>query len=139
MAELWTCPSCRRDFTRDGQSHECAPALTLEEYFSTGPEFERPIVERILAHLRSLGDVRVEAVQVGVFVKRAGTFVELRPQRHRVALSMLLPRPIEHPRIVRRVPVSGGRTACFVHLSSPSDVDDDMLAWLTESFLAAPD
>lgn len=111
----------------------------MEEYFSTGPEFERPIVEEVLKHLRGLGEIRVEAVQVGVFVKRAGTFVELRPQRRRVAMSMLLPRPVEHPRIARRVPVSSGRTACFVHLYAPDDVDDDVRAWLTESFLAAPD
>lgn len=47
----WTCPSCERSFGRRNQSHECAPALTVEEYFATGPEFERPIFEVVREHL----------------------------------------------------------------------------------------
>ncbi|HEX6568262.1 MAG TPA: hypothetical protein VF015_03825, partial [Acidimicrobiales bacterium] len=53
----WTCPECRRRFGRRNQSHECAPAMTLDEYFSTGPERERPIFEAVMAHLES-GDRR---------------------------------------------------------------------------------
>ena len=41
----WTCPECGRQFGRTNQAHECAPALSIEEYFSTGPEWERPIFE----------------------------------------------------------------------------------------------
>jgi len=44
----WTCPECGRQFGRTRQGHECAPALTLEEYFSTGPERERRIFEAVL-------------------------------------------------------------------------------------------
>jgi hypothetical protein len=63
----WTCPDCARSFGRGNQSHQFAPALTVEEYFATGPEFERPIFEVVRAHLESLGPVVVEPVQVGVF------------------------------------------------------------------------
>ena len=53
--------------------------MTLKEYFSTGPERERPIFEAVLAPSRSLGPVHVEPVSVGIFIKRARSFVELRP------------------------------------------------------------
>ena len=56
----WTCPDCSRRFARRAQTHECAPAVDLEEYLSSGPPFERPVVEAVLAHLRSLGEVHVE-------------------------------------------------------------------------------
>ncbi len=135
---LWRCPSCRREFRRRGQSHECASALTLEEYFSTGPAFERPIFEAVRRHLEGLGPVRIEAVQVGIFFKRAATFAELRPQRRRVALSMVLPRDIGHPRVARHLPLSGARTACVVHLHGPQEVDEEVRGWLSESYLSAP-
>jgi hypothetical protein len=61
----WTCPECNRLFGRTRQSHECAPAMTIEEYFSTGPDFERPVY--------------VEPVSVGIFLKTERSFVELRP------------------------------------------------------------
>src|SRR5947208_14545401 len=43
VPKVWTCPACGRQFGRNKQSHECAPAMSLEEYFSTGPPHERPV------------------------------------------------------------------------------------------------
>ena len=31
----WTCPDCGRLFGRTRQSHDCTPAMTLDEYFAT--------------------------------------------------------------------------------------------------------
>ena len=76
---VWICPKCRRQFGSRNQSHECAAAMSLEEYFSTGPERERPIFEAVIDHLESIGPVVVEPVSVGIFLKRSRTFAELRP------------------------------------------------------------
>lgn len=51
----WTCPDCDRRFARRGQGHECAPAMTVEGYFSTGPPFERPVFEAVMESLREVG------------------------------------------------------------------------------------
>lgn len=75
---MWTCPSCDRRFGRTGQGHDCAPAMSLEEYFSSGQPFERPIFDAVMAHLSGLGDVWVEPVSVGIFLKRGTTFAQLR-------------------------------------------------------------
>ena len=136
---MWTCPSCRRTFARTNQSHGCSPALSIEEYFATGPQFERPIFEEVLEHLRSVGEISVEAVQVGIFFKRARTFAELRPMRDRVRLSMLMSRAVEGGRVVRVLSLSGRRHAVFVDLRAPTDVDDVVRGWLTESYLSSPD
>ena len=133
----WTCPECGRQFGRKGQSHECAPALSLEEYFSTGPAHERPIFEAVLGHVRTLGPVHVEPVSVGIFLKRSKTFAELRPMERWVALSFALPRPVRHPTIVRKVQRYGGRYYHWANLRSPGDVDDEIRAWLTEAYLTS--
>src|SRR5215210_5506171 len=83
----WVCPECRREFGRNKQSHECAPAMSLEEYFSTGPARERPIFDAVMAHLDTVGPVHVEPVSVGIFLKRAQSFAQLRPKDRWVALS----------------------------------------------------
>ena len=44
----WICPECGRLFARHGQGHDCAPGLTLDEYFSTGPSHERPVYEAVI-------------------------------------------------------------------------------------------
>ena len=134
----WTCPECARSFGRRNQSHECAPALTVEEYFATGPEFERPIFEVVRAHLESLGPVVVEPVQVGVFFKRSRTFAELRPKTRWVTLSFILPAQVMAERVSRRVRISSARTYHETKLREPADVDDEVLAWLTEAYLFSP-
>jgi hypothetical protein len=132
--DMWVCPDCGRQFGRQKQSHDCAPAMTLEEYFSTGPERERPIYEAVKAHLDTLGPVHVEPVSVGIFIKRGRRFVDLRPKQKWVALSFVLPRTVDHPKIARRI-VSGNRTYHVVNARGPEDVDDQVCAWLTESYL----
>ena len=131
---IWVCPKCKRQFGRVKQSHECAPAMSLEEYFSTGPERERPIFEVVRAHLELLGPIHIEPVSVGIFIKRERTFVELRPMVKWEALSFGLSRTIEHPRIARKMK-GGRRTYHVVNIREPADVDEQVKEWLTESYI----
>jgi len=112
--------------------------MSVQEYFASGPEFERPIYEAVAAALTELGPLVVDAVQVGILFKRVRTFAELRPQRARVVLSFWLSRPLDHPRVVRSL---GGprRFAHFVHLREPQDVDDEVRDWLAEAYLSSPE
>jgi len=134
----WTCPGCGRAFARAHQSHGCSPALELADYFATGPSFERPVFDAVATHLRSVGPVRIEAVQVGILFKRQRTFAELRPGRDRLRLSLLVSRDLVDPRVVRRMTRSGRRWAVWVDLRAPADVDETVRAWLTEAYLSSP-
>lgn len=112
--------------------------MTLEEYFSTGPPHERPVCEAVLRHLESVGPIHVEPLSVGLFLKRAQTFAQLRPMTKWVALSFWLSHRVSHPTIVRKVELYSGRYWHVANLRSPDDFDDRLRAWLTESYLEAP-
>ena len=112
--------------------------MSLDEYFSTGPEHERPVFEAVMAHLDSLGPVHVEPVSVGIFLKRAQTFAQLRPKDRWVALSFSLPRVVEHERITRKVVRYHGRYHHVANLRSPEDLDDRLRSWLSEAYLSSP-
>ena len=135
----WTCPRCGRRFGRPEQSHECAPALTLEEYFSTGPAHERPVFDAVMEHLETVGPVHVEPVSVGIFLKRSRTFAELRPMQHWVALWFMLSHPVRHRTITRKVRAYGGRYVHVANLARPADLDEILLGYLTEAYLACPE
>jgi hypothetical protein len=134
----WTCPSCQRQFARKGQGHDCAPAMTVEEYFSTGPSFERPIFDAVAAHLATLGEAFLEPVSVGIFVKRDGvSLLQLRPMTKWVALYLFMPRTIHDRRISRKPIVTGRIVFHVVNLRSPDDVDDTVKGWITEAWETA--
>ncbi|HTT90693.1 MAG TPA: DUF5655 domain-containing protein [Acidimicrobiales bacterium] len=113
--------------------------MSLEEYFSTGPAHERPVYEAVMAHLRQVGPVHVEPVSVGIFLKRAGTFAELRPMTKWVALSFSLPRPAGHGSIKRKVVQYNGRYYHVANVSGPDDLDDELLTLLTEAYFSSPE
>ena len=113
-------------------------AMSLEEYFSTGREHERPIFEAVMAHLDTMGPVHVEPVSVGIFLKRTQTFAQLRPKEHWVALSFSLPRKVEHERIIRKVVEYHGRYHHVANLRSPADLDDRLRAWLAKAYVSSP-
>lgn len=130
----WTCPDCGRQFGRARQGHECAPALTIDEYFASGPDFERPIFEAVRDHLCSLGDVHVEPVSVGIFFKVHRSFVQLRTRTRWIALGFSASERIDDPRISRK-PIPHGRLWYHVvNLRSADDVDDAVRGWLTEAY-----
>jgi len=112
--------------------------MSLEEYFSTGPAHERPVFDAVMRHLDTVGPVHVEPVSVGIFLKRARTFAELRPMRGWVALSFSLPRVVRHRTITRRVQPYHGRYFHVANVGSPADLDDELLGWLTEAYLNSP-
>src|SRR5919199_3765443 len=135
MAPAWTCANCGRQFGRHRQSHECAPAMSLEEYFSTGPPHERPVFEAVMRHLETVGPVHVEPLSVGIYLKRAQTFATLTPKDRWVALAFSLPRKVQHELITRKVIGEHGRYWHVANLRTPEDLDDRLRGWLTEAYL----
>lgn len=140
---LWVCPDCGRRFGKRNQNHECAPAMTLAEYFSTGPDREQPIFDAVWAHLATLIgpdgiDVYVEPVSVGIFFKARTTFAQLRPKTKWVALSFNLNRQLTSERLSRKVIHHGNRYHHVVNLTAATEVDDQIRDWLTESFFDDP-
>ena len=138
MNNVWTCPDCQRQFRRARQSHECAAAMSLDEYFETGPAHERPIFEAVMRHLDAVGPVHVEPVSVGIFLKRVQTFAELRPRDRWVALSFSLNRRVEHDRIIRKVNQWHGRYWHVANLRTADDFDGRLKDWLSEAYLNSP-
>ena len=132
----WRCPDCGREFGRTRQQHDCAPAMTIEEYFATGPPHERPVFDAVSAHLAQYDDVYVEPLAVGIFFKRKRTFAQLRPMRRWVALSMLLPSKRDDPRISRKVIHTGRSFYHVLNITSPEDIDETVRARLDEAYLS---
>ncbi len=58
--------------------------------------------------------------------------------RRWVAVSFSLRRRERHPLIVRKPIPYSGRYHHVANISSPDDLDDDILGWLTESYFDAP-
>lgn len=134
MVGGWVCPECGRMFGRIEQRHDCAPGLSIEEYFETGPAHERAVYDAVMDHLATVGPVHADVVSVGIFLKNPRKFAELRPMQRWVAVSFDLRRRARHRTITRKVIDHGGRYWHVANVATPDDLDEDLLALLTEAY-----
>ncbi len=135
---MWSCPECGRPFGRKGQSHECAPGLTLDAFLAEQPPAHRKIYRRAIGFLKKLGPLTIEPVGVGIFVKRRGGFCQLRAKHDGVELIFKLGRKTKHPRIRRVVQASANRFGHYIRLHDASELDDEIREWIAEAYLDAP-
>lgn len=121
-------------FARNKQPHDCAPGLSLEAYFSTGPDHERPVYEAVMQHLEAVGPVHADIVSVGIFLKNPRKFAELRPKQKWVAIGFSLSRRAAHPTITRKLIAHSSRFWHVANVGSVDDLDDQLLGHLIEAY-----
>ena len=127
---IWTCPRCDRSFGRANRPHECAPGMPIEVWLDERTEPQRRAAEAVLAIVRRHRDLIVEAVGVGILIKRERTIVELRPKQRWLDLAFLTGAAIASRRIARTIALANG-TYYAVHLVDERDVDAELRGWLS--------
>ena len=111
----------------------------MEELLSRQPSWVSDVYAAVIDGLRTAGPVHEDAVDIGIFLKSDRTIAQFRPQVRSVQLWVFLPDPREDHRISRIVATGVDRYVHLVKLTSPADVDDQVRAWLAESYDANTD
>jgi hypothetical protein len=110
--------------------------MSAEEFFETGPDFERPIFDAVLAHMQTVDpEIWFELLSVGVYFKRRSTFLSLRTMTKWIAVSFSLDRKLDHGRISRKVVAHGSRFFHVVNVRTAAEVDAQLCEWLTEAWV----
>src|SRR5215204_2503073 len=130
----WTCPQCEREFGSIHQAHTCVPGITVEALLARHPAWVADIYRTIIDHLRSLGPVHEDAVNVGIFLKSDRKIAEFRPRVRSVLLSLYLPYEMSDLRIARTLPGAADRIVHLFKLTSPAQIDDQLREWLAEAY-----
>jgi hypothetical protein len=139
LVARWTCPACGREFARARQGHTCRPGGSVDATFDGAPPGQRAIYDAIVGHIRTIGPVHEDAVDVGVFLKSDRKLAEVRPHPRSLELMLFLPFHVDDPRIRRVLNVGEGRLLHLLTLHQVGDVDEQLRDWLTLAFLAAAD
>jgi hypothetical protein len=130
----WVCPNCEREFASANQAHVCVPGITVSELLRRHPNWVSEIYHTVIGHLKTVGPVHEDAVNVGIFLKSDRKIGSFRPRVQSVLLSFFLPYELTDPRIARTLQVAEGRIAHMINLTSVDQVDDQLRQWLTEAY-----
>jgi hypothetical protein len=104
--------------------------MPVEMWLDELPDPHRRAAAAVLAAVRRHEGLAIEAVSVGLFIKRERTIVELRPKQRWLQLSFISGATIASDRIARTIELPRG-TAYFVRLHDKADVDAELRGWLS--------
>ena len=94
----------------------------------------RTTYDRLLLRVRRIGPVDAEQNKASIHLKGRATFADVRPLRSRLDLSIVSDAPIADPRVTKRDKISSSRYHNIVPISSPHDVDAQLLEWLKRAY-----
>jgi hypothetical protein len=103
--------------------------MPIEVWLAERTDPQRRAAEAVLAVARRYRGLVIEAVSVGVLIKRERTIVELRPKTRWLDMSFISSHAITSDRIARELKIAGG-SAYVVHLHDEIDVDAELARWL---------
>jgi hypothetical protein len=136
----WTCPQCDRTFG-SRRAHVCTPGRPVEYWLAERPDGQREAASAIVELARAINGVTVEAVDIGVLIKRERSIVELRTKVKWLQLSVIARRPLPNTaraRVTRVARWGAHMTAYFVRLTVGAEIDRAMRAWLRGALAATP-
>ncbi len=94
----------------------------------------RATYDRLLVHVRRIGPVVAEEKKRSIHLKSRAAFAGVHPLKSRLDLDIVSAEPIAHPRVTKRDRISASRYHNVVSLSTPRDVDAQLVAWLRSAY-----
>lgn len=131
---MWMCPICLRMFRYENQQHTCGLS-DLDAKFVEKPDALRKTYDKLESVARSFGPIYVEPMASVILFKAPCVFMEIRVKKDHLALLFILKRRIEEFPISRIVSYTKHKRVHFLEIDSPSQVNDQLISWLRESYL----
>lgn len=131
---MWTCPKCHRQFARQQQQHSCFPPDLEKHFVNRDPAF-RKAFDKIVSTCERWGNITIHPMKVGIMLKHQTTFASFVVTKTYLKVNFFL------DRVENVFPVKGTRRQSknrvfhAVPVTSPKEVDKQLLGWLKESFL----
>ncbi len=129
---LWNCLNCGRAFAKRNQWHSCQ-ARPIDLHFRNRPAQLRKTYDLLIARLRRIGPLRVDAVKSSINLVSKYHFGGVNVRKDYLRLGFLSDRKIEDPRIVRTERLGPSTFGHSVILRGPTDIDTRLMVWLKQA------
>ena len=130
--QLWTCPLCGRRFAKQNQAHSCSVQRIDDHFRGKHPKL-RSLFDALRRALERSGPLRVDAVESTINLVSKHHFGGIAVRREYLRVGFILDHEIRDRRICRAERVGPHRVSHHVLVSSLSDLDAQLLGWLSEA------
>ena len=112
-------------------------SATLSQHFGGREPEVKSIYERIVSESRKFGNVIEEPKKTSIHLVRETSFAGAHPKKAWLDLTIRTDKPIRSTRVRAQEQVSKNRWHQDVRLTSPADVDAEVVGWLKGAYALA--
>ena len=92
------------------------------------------VFEALRQALEGIGPCQIEEKKTSLHIKGPrAAFLGVHPRRNGIRVNIVLPEALQSPRVVKAEQVSANRWHNEIDLLSPTDVDDELTAWIQQA------
>ena len=107
---------------------------TVKMHFVNRSQAVRQIYDRILDVSRGFGPVKEDPKKTSIHLVNCSAYAGVQNRRELMVLTLKSTRDIDSKRIFRRLQASANRWYLEIKLTSPEQVDDELINWLEASY-----
>jgi hypothetical protein len=130
--KLWKCPTCGREFERQGQTHSCKP-FPIEQHFEGKPQGKILYTKLKQAIKSKIGTFKTESLECCIHLVSSYTFAAVKIFQAKIQLEFSLSHKIKSPRIKKSLQLSARRYLYYIDVLEPDDIDRELVDWLHEA------
>lgn len=133
VVKLWACPTCGRQFARQGQSHSCRP-YPLEKHFERKPAGKLLYEKLKQAIEKKIHSFKIESLECCIHFVITSTFVAVKIFKDKIRIDFSLSRRIESKRFRQSVQMSAHRFLYVVDIMTTDEMDEELMQWIQEAY-----
>jgi hypothetical protein len=107
---------------------------TTDALFTGKDEVVQTIYTRLLEALHTFGPFQEEPKKTSIHLTRTAGFAGVHPRKSYLYLNIRTDYPINSPRIAKTEQVSKNRYHNELKLTSPDEIDGELLGWLKDAY-----
>ena len=109
-------------------------AFSLQSHFEGKAPVVRQIYDRVLKAVRKIGPVIEEPKKTSIHLVNATALAGVATRKEYLILTLKSDRKLNSPRVHKSEQASAKRFHHEVKLTSPADVDSELVGWLKEAY-----
>jgi len=130
---LWRCPKCGKYYVTRNMWHACARHTVAEHFIGRDPKLKF-LFDCLVGLVKRNGPLRVVPGKSGIAFQQRMRFGGVVVRKDSLEAGFVLPRRLDHPRIKRLIAYTPHAFGHQVEIRTPADLDDELAAWLRESY-----
>lgn len=131
----WTCPSCKKTFAKNKQSHKCEVVLLADLFEGKSPHIPK-LFEALLAGIQPTmaATVTTSRKAITLYAPSHKAFLGIEVKRKWLDIWFRLDRSIDEFPVFKVVKPSANIFGHYVRLHDPEDIDLILIDWIQEAY-----